>query len=140
MKIQKSIELRCPETLEPLTRINKDTLRSESGLSYPIIDGVPILISPKNKMFDVSQVASPTSSGFPGGGIRRLSRLVPQPTINVGGRRFARRLSDHVQPTLAGCEIRPTALAGGSTWIEARFDGAAEACCSNRPKTPKRWA
>ena len=50
-------ELRCPATKEPLSRADQ-SLVSESGRQYPIVEGVPVLIAEERSLFDPHAVAA----------------------------------------------------------------------------------
>jgi uncharacterized protein YbaR (Trm112 family) len=82
--------LRCPVTGERLeVTPTGDLTTSDGRRTYPVIDGVPILIDPSNPLFSVEQIAASRSDSRPTSSRQRLRHLVPSSTYNAGSpRRF----------------------------------------------------
>lgn len=85
------------------------------GRTYPVVDGVPILINEENSVFTVANftVHKPTTyDGEKSEGLRRLRALVPDISLNVKARDNYARLRSYL---LAQAERPLVLVVGGST-------------------------
>ena len=100
--------LRCPATKAQLTITPEGDLVTEGdGRTYPVVDGVPVLIDPERSLFD-PQSALPSPAGADGGGDRRQRlratawtvgrRLVPSISLNVRADHNFRHLGRLLSP------------------------------------------
>ena len=83
-------DLRCPATGAPLVREGA-VLRTATGRSYPIVDGVPVLIAEERSLFSVPSARPRTDHP---GLLRRLARRLPGDSANAGTDRLVGRLLD----------------------------------------------
>lgn len=88
-----TLELACPRCRASLLPTQTGLWCDGCGASYPIINGTPILLSPDNPLFSADAV-TPESSGQSSGLVRKLSKWLPQPSLNLGWRRMLRRLPE----------------------------------------------
>jgi SAM-dependent methyltransferase/uncharacterized protein YbaR (Trm112 family) len=83
--------LRCPTTGQPLTPSSDGALLADGqGIAYPVVDGVPVLISERRSTFRIADYQthpgySPTGSDH-GRLLDRLDRWLPSLTLNLGSR------------------------------------------------------
>jgi SAM-dependent methyltransferase/uncharacterized protein YbaR (Trm112 family) len=83
--------LRCPTTGQPL-KPSRDgaLLAAGQGIAYPVVDGVPVLISERRSTFRIAdyQAQAGFSPTMPDHGrlLARLDRWLPSLTLNLGSR------------------------------------------------------
>jgi SAM-dependent methyltransferase len=79
--------LRCPESGERLAPAGPNALTSESGRIFPVVEGVPILLSEYWTPFDHSQAVKLETSGFSPKLLRTFGRWLPPLDRNLGARK-----------------------------------------------------
>lgn len=128
-----SQHLICPECRRSLIQQKDSLLCSGCGALYPIDNGVPILISPLNPVFNQEDFIVPTDHFFKlseGRGRRLLKKIQPSITLNtVSARNYeliAERLDSKVPQRILviggsvdGEGIGALKSRPGNTWIES---------------------
>jgi SAM-dependent methyltransferase len=92
--------LRCPATGQDLKPQGDSTLATLDGTrSYPIVDGVPILVDDLSSIFTADEIRASAKSGADRGVVRWARRLTPTVALNLGAasrfRRFREELGNH---------------------------------------------
>jgi SAM-dependent methyltransferase len=107
-------DLVCPATGQPLDR-QGDELRSADGARrYPVVAGVPVLISSERSLFDLDDFrAPPAASQSRGGVLRRLARLLPSDSLNVATDRYVSALRTELLAGEPATPPRVLVIGGG---------------------------
>jgi SAM-dependent methyltransferase len=117
--------LRCPRSGDELTLTEDGALLAPSGWSYPVVDGIPVLIDDEHSIVDVSWSvegrADPEPAATPRsvvtGLLARVLRRLPSSNRNVAAARNFRRFVDLLEARATG--RRPRVLIVGG-----RIEGA----------------
>ncbi|OED36854.1 hypothetical protein AB833_25950 [Chromatiales bacterium (ex Bugula neritina AB1)] len=113
MKLSSSMmgKLRCPSALDSLALSDAGVLVTESGQSYPVVRGCPVLINEPNSLFKIDDFKNNVDTTFdltPGILKRIFIRFFPKLGVNIKSEKNYNRLIDSLP---AGASIL---VVGGS--------------------------
>lgn len=79
-----SPKLQCPACAEHLNSSSGNYICDGCGGEYPIVNNIPILLSARNELFNLKTFQDKSSSGFNSDLMKKISKLLPDLTYNLG--------------------------------------------------------
>jgi SAM-dependent methyltransferase len=106
------ILLRCPETGEPLSRTQDGRYATDSGRSYAVLNGTPVLVRADNEFFAEQDDDSPHAPDARewAGWMRALRKRLPSASLAIGS---AERYADLAELLIQDAEHKPRVLVIG---------------------------
>jgi SAM-dependent methyltransferase len=88
--------LACPKTGEKLS-VEGDRMVSSTGISYPIVEGIPILIDDGQSIFKQAEFVQGRKTFFSNNPLKRLVlQLIPELGVNYSCKRNLQKVSEHI--------------------------------------------
>jgi uncharacterized protein YbaR (Trm112 family) len=83
--------LRCPRTRAELKRVDGDLRTGDGEFSYPVVDGIPVLVADDRSLFQVADFQDQSEDLPQAGAVERVARAIGRASPAIGSNTAAAR-------------------------------------------------